>query len=181
VDRRDLVERARRGDHEAFGRLVSGDIDHLYRIARLMVGGVEPARDAVQDALVEAWRGLPGLRDATKFDAWMYRLLVRSCSRQRARRDAVIPEHPFWATTDVALDEVVDREQLERGFRKLATEQRAVLVLRFYMDQSVPEIAMTLGVPQGTVKSRLHRGLSSLRAALEADARSAHRVPEGSI
>lgn len=93
----------------------------------------------------------------------------------------MIPEHPLWATTDVALDEVVDREQLERGFRKLAADQRAVLVLRFYMDQSVPEIATTLGMPQGTVKSRLHRGLSSLRAALEADARSAHRVPEGSI
>lgn len=93
----------------------------------------------------------------------------------------MIRSHMTEATRDAALDVVVDREQIQRGFRRLPVDQRAVLVLRFYVDMSVPEIATTLGMPQGTVKSRLHRGLTSLRAALEADARDPHRVPEGSV
>lgn len=181
MDRRDLVERARRGDHDAFAQLAAADLARLYGIARLMVGGTEPARDAVQDALVEAWRGLPGLRDGSRYDAWIHRLLVRSCYRQRGRREAADSGYGLEARPDAALESVVDREQLERGFRRLPAEQRAVLVLRFYLDLSLADVAASLGLPQGTVKSRLHRGLASLRAALEADARSPYRVPEGSI
>jgi RNA polymerase sigma-70 factor (ECF subfamily) len=153
----------------------------LYGVARLLVGGTEQARDAVQETLVEAWRGLPGLRDATRYDAWVHRLLVRSCYRMRGQREATDASYGLEAKPDPALDSVVDREQLERGFRRLPAEQRAVLVLRFYLDLSLVDIAMSLGLPEGTVKSRLHRGLASLRAALEADARSPYRVPEGSI
>lgn len=181
MDRRDFVERARRGDQDAFGQLAAADIGRLYGVARLMVGGTEPARDAVQDTLVEAWRGLPGLRDASRYDAWIHRLLVRSCYRQRARREAADSGYGLEGAPDAALDSVVDREQLERGFRRLPAEQRAVLVLRFYLDLSLADVAASLGLPQGTVKSRLHRGLASLRAALEADARNPHRVAEGSI
>lgn len=182
MDRRDLVERARRGDHDAFGQLAAADIGRLYGVARLMVGRPEPARDAVQDTLVEAWRGLPGLRDASRYDAWIYRLLVRSCYRQRGRREeAADPGYWVAATPDAALDAVVDREQLERGFRRLPAEQRAVLLLRYYLDLSLADIAASLGLPQGTVKSRLHRGLASLRAVLDADARNPYPVPEGSI
>lgn len=181
MDRRDLVERARRGDHDAFGQLAAADIGRLYGVARLMVGSTEAARDAVQDAFMEAWRGLPGLRDATKYDAWIHRLLLRSCYRLRGRSEALETSYESAAKPDAALESVVDREQLERGFRRLPAEQRAVLVLRFYLDLSVADVAMSLGLPEGTVKSRLHRGLASLRAALEADARSPYRVPEGSI
>jgi RNA polymerase sigma factor (sigma-70 family) len=99
----------------------------------------------------------------------------------RGGREAADSAHGSEGTPDAALDSVVDREQLERGFRRLPAEQRAVLVLRFYLDLSLADIAMSLGLPEGTVKSRLHRGLTSLRAALEADARSPYRVPEGSI
>lgn len=181
MDRRDLVERARRGDHDAFGQLAAADIGRLYGVARLMVSGTEAARDAVQDALVEAWRGLPGLRDATRYDAWIHRLLVRSCYRLRGNRAVADSASRTEGTPDAALNSVVDREQLERGFRRLPAEQRAVLVLRFYLDLSLADIAISLGLPQGTVKSRLHRGLAALRAALEADARSPYRVTEGSI
>ena len=179
MDRRDLVERARRGDHDAFAQLAAADLGGLYGAAHLLVGQTEPARDAVQDTLLEAWRGLPSLRDASRYDAWVHRLLVRSCYRQRKWNHPSDSAFGHDRTTDGAFDAVEDREQLERGFRLLPAEQRAVLVLRFYLDLSLADVAASLGLPEGTVKSRIHRGLASLRAALEADARHPYRLPEG--
>jgi RNA polymerase sigma-70 factor (ECF subfamily) len=174
---RDLVEAARSGDQEAFTDLLRPRIDRLFAIAQRILRDVDRAEDALQDALVIAWRDLRGLRDPERFDAWLHRLLVRSCitSATRDRRVAsnlylLPPEVP--AFTDSFLS-VADRDQLDRGFRRLPPEQRAILVLRHYAGLETAEIADALGVPPGTARSRLHHAHRAMRAALEADARTA--------
>jgi len=173
VDQRELIERASRGDHDAFAALVGASIGHLTAVARLIVRDHELARDAVQDAYIRAWRDLPGLREPDRFDAWLHRLTVNACLdslRRRRRRPIEIDIHPLvLATTADQLSQVANRDQLDRGFARLPPDQRAVLVLHYYVGMSVPSVADTLGVPLGTVQSRLGRGLAALRAALDAD------------
>jgi RNA polymerase sigma-70 factor (ECF subfamily) len=173
---RSLVIAARSGDEEAFGSLVRGSADRLFAIAHRILRDVGRAEDAVQQALVTAWRELPGLRETERFDAWLHRILVRACyaEARRARRwTANVRALPVNgpAIPDTTLN-VVTRDTLDRGFRRLPPEQRAVFVFHHYLGLTLAEIADTLGVPLGTVKSRLHYATNSLRAALEADART---------
>lgn len=174
---RDLVEAARRGDREAYADLVRVRGDRFFAIAHRILRDVDRTEDALQDALVIAWRDLPGLRDPDRFDAWLYRLVVRSCVAEavRARRHVanlhVLPVDVA-STADDYLS-VADRDQLERGFRRLPPEQRAILVLRHYAGLEPAEIADALGIPAGTARSRLHHAHRAMRAALEADARVA--------
>jgi RNA polymerase sigma-70 factor, ECF subfamily len=172
VAQADLVRRARAGDRDAFSRIAAAQIDRLYATAYLVLRAREPARDATQEALLDAWRGLPGLRDPDRFGPWLHRLLLRRCARHRARadREIEISQAPMLAMEDLT-GMVDDRDQLERGFRRLPTDQRMVLVLRYYLDLPVDQVAQVLGLPGGTVKSRTTRALSALRALLEADAR----------
>jgi RNA polymerase sigma-70 factor (ECF subfamily) len=170
---RDLVVRAQQGDHDAFAVLAGTTIDRLDTAARLVLRDPERARDAVQDALVRAWRDLPGLRDPDRFEAWLHRLLVRACydELRRARRRPIEVEltpidHPTVADGAGAM---VGRDEMERAFRRLDVDQRAVVALHYYLDLPLPEVAQALGVPLGTAKSRLHRGLASLRRSLAAD------------
>ena len=171
---RDVVEAARGGDHEAFEALAIAAGDRLFAIACLILRDRQRAEDAVQEALVHAWRELPRLRDSDRFDAWLRRLLVNACAdegrhqRRWSTEVRIIRSEP--ATEDGA-NALADRDQLERGFRRLKPEQRAIVVLHFYLGLPVPEIAETLGIPDGTVKSRLHYATATLRAALDADAR----------
>jgi len=174
---RDIVEAAQRGDREAYADLIRVRGDRLYAIAQRILRDVHRTEDAVQDALVIAWRDLPALRDPDRFDAWLGRILVRTCiaeaSRHRRRLVVDIQALPF--DIPVASDDflsVGDRDQLERGFRRLPPEQRALLVLRHYAGFEPAEIAELLGVPAGTARSRLHHAHRAMRAALEADARS---------
>jgi RNA polymerase sigma-70 factor (ECF subfamily) len=173
---RDLVEAARRGDHDAFEALAIGMSDRLYGTARLILRDTTRAEDAVQETLVRAWRMLPTLRDVERFDSWTYRLLVRACAdlgRQATRWSAevrVIHAEPSDPDDSLGL---ADRDQLQRGFRRLKPEQRAALVLRFYLGLSIPEVAEALGVPEGTAKSRVHYATEAMRSALEADERRA--------
>ena len=181
---RDLVERARLGDHDAFAELAGAAISHLDATAWLLLRDTERAMDAVQNTLVRAWRDLPTLRDPDRFDAWLHRLLVHACidEMRRGRRyrlDVDIADAsdiPF--TTDAATM-IADRDELERGFRRLGPEERAVLVLHHYLDLPLPEVAATLRIPLGTAKSRLYRGLRTMRAALDADARPGPHIREG--
>ena len=171
---RELVERARSGDREAFGVLATGAVDRLYGIARVILRDTELAEDATQDALVRAWRDLPSLRDVDRFDAWLYRLIVRACAdvgRHRRRWRAgitVLRDEP--AESDRA-SEFADRDQLERGLRRLTDAQRTILAMNFYLGLSPSEAADALEIPVGTVKSRLHYALEALRAAIAADER----------
>jgi RNA polymerase sigma factor (sigma-70 family) len=180
---RELVERAQRGDHDAFASLVAATISRLDGVAWLILRDAEQAKDAVQNTLVRAWRDLPTLRDPERFGPWLNRLLVRACidEARRLRRHWVDVE---LTTTEgpVAADPssmVVDRDQLERGFRRLTPEMRAAIVLHYDLDLPLPTVAASLGIPVGTAKSRLHRATKLLRAALEADERPVPEIVEG--
>ena len=174
---RELVERARRGDRDAFTAIAAASVDRLFAIATLMLRDPAAAEDAVQEALIRAWRDLPALRDPSRLDAWLRRLLVRAAydeARRGRRHRAELVLLPGQDTTvDDATDLVADREVLNRAFRRLSVEHRAAIVLRHYLGLSVPDIADNLAVPLGTAKSRLHHAERALRAAVEADARGA--------
>jgi RNA polymerase sigma-70 factor (ECF subfamily) len=168
----ELVDRARGGDHAAFERLASESIDRLYAIARRVLREPTLAEDAVQECLVRAWRDLRALRDSTRWEAWTYRLLLNACrdEQRRARRRPMpvdIGSEPRGTEPDHALG-VANRDELERGFQRLTVEHRMVLTLHFYAGYRLTEIADLLGVPEGTVNSRIHYGSRALRAALQA-------------
>ena len=172
--RRDLVEAARNGDHEAFEVLASSAGDRLYGVARLILRTTDLAEDAVQEALVSAWQQLPSLRDPDRFDAWLYRLVVNACAnqgRQLRRWSQQVRPLPVEPSIGDDTGSIADRDQLERGFSRLKPEQRAVIVLHYYSGFSATEIAEILGIPDGTARSRLHYATEAMRAALEADAR----------
>jgi len=176
VDQRELVERARRGDHDAFAHLVEASISRLEAVARLILRDPELARDAVQDAYIRAWRDLPSLRDPDRIDHWLHRLTVNASLdvvRRRRRRPIEVDLAPM--SSPIVADEsrhVADRDTLERGFRRLRPEQRAILVLHYYLGLPASALAETLEIPQGTAQSRLYRALDDLRAALAADERT---------
>jgi len=181
---RDLVERAMTGDHDAFSTLAKASADRLFAVARLILRDQSRAEDATQEALVAAWHDLPALRDPDRFEAWLHRLLVRSCYRE-ARRDRRRQEMEIHELTIEGAEPdrsllLADRDALERGFRQLDPDQRAVLVLHHYVGFPLQEIADVLGVPTGTVKSRLFRATQAMRLALAADATSP-RLNEGRI
>ena len=180
---RDLVQRAMAGDHEAFGELARLSIGRLYAAAHLILRDQGQAEDATQEALVAAWRDLSALRDPDRFDAWLRTLLVRACYREarrgrRTRIEATVPTITTAVPDRSAL--VADRDEIERGFRHLDPDQRAVIVMHFYLGLPLVEVAATLGIPEGTAKSRLHRATQAMRATLDADARQA-RMAEGGL
>jgi len=167
----DLVKRAQNGDHDAFAILARGAYHRLIAIANRILRDQSAADDAVQSALVRAWRDLPALRDPGRFDAWLYRLIVNACrdEQRQAKKwrvaasvtDIELPE----ARPD--LDAVVDWSELDFAFRRLSIERRAVLVLHYFVGLSAPEVAAALGIPTGTVYSRLHYGTRELRQLLD--------------
>ena len=169
------VERARAGDHAAWSALAAATVDRLYAAARLIVGDPDGAEEAVQETLVRAWRYLPTLRDASRFEPWLHRLLVRACadesarSRRWTRQLARLDIEPVDRSDQ--MQRLADRDELERGFAQLSIDHRAVLVLHHLLGFTSVEIAKILGVPPGTVKSRIHYATDALRAAIEADAR----------
>ena len=175
----ELVERARSGDHDAFSVLVRASVPRLLGAATLILRDQDRAQDAVQDALVQAWRHVRALRDPGAWDAWLYRLTVRACyrlARTNRRRNVVelqvVPDREPIAESDFSLT-VAERDRLGRELGRLPVDQRAVMVLHFYLDLPLTEAADLLDIPAGTAKSRLHRGLEALRAAMSDDFDSA--------
>ena len=172
----ELVERARSGDHDAFSVLVRRAYPRLFGIATLILRDRDRAQDAVQDALVLAWRNIRALRDAEAWDAWLYRLTVRACHRfgRQVRRRAVVElrvADDFDRVEDFDLSgTVAERDRMARALGRLPIDQRTVLVLHFHLGLPLTEAAAILEIPVGTAKSRLNRGLASLRIAMGADA-----------
>jgi RNA polymerase sigma factor (sigma-70 family) len=171
---RDLVERAQRGDREAFAVLAEGSIAELYNLAHLMLADSDLAEDAAQEALIAAWRDLRALRDLDRFRPWLRRILV-NCVYRAARNERRASRLPVagtadWGTSDPTRD-LEDRDEIDRGFRRVSAEHRAVLVAHHYLGLTDDEAAEMLGVPAGTVKSRLNRATTAMRAALDADSR----------
>ena len=171
----ELVERARAGDHEAFSELASASFSRLYGAARLILRDPDRAQDAVQEALVLAWKHVRALRDPEAWDAWLYRLTVRACyrlARTNKRRDVVelhaLPDAEPAGGQDFT-GTLAERDRLGRELGRLPVDQRAVMVLHFYLDLPLTDAAAILDIPVGTAKSRLHRGLETLRGALSSE------------
>jgi RNA polymerase sigma-70 factor (ECF subfamily) len=170
----ELVDRAARGDRDAFDRLMADALDRLYALARLILDDADLAEDAVQEALIHCWRELPRLRDQQRFDAWLHRLLVNAATDQHRRRRrfrasvTALPDPE--PQRDFAIDLAVS-DELSRAFDRLRVEHRTALVLNHYLGLSAAEIADVVGVPVGTAKSRLHYATEAMRSALEADGR----------
>jgi RNA polymerase sigma-70 factor (ECF subfamily) len=171
----ELVIRAQMGDQAAFAEIASSSYGRLHSITYGILRDRSLAEDAAQQAMLDAWRNLPKLRDPVRFEAWLYRLTVNVCFAEAKRVKRWIPNMSIEAREPVAPDEidtVADREQLDRAFRQLSVDQRAVLVLRHIVGLPMEEVAHTLDIPAGTARSRLYRALQSMRAALEADTRT---------
>jgi RNA polymerase sigma factor (sigma-70 family) len=169
----ELVERARHGDREAFAALVDLTSNRMFSIATRILRDADLAEDALQGALIAAWRNLPTLRDPARFEAWLRRLLVHACYAEARRRRS-------WATNIRVLPvdgpvgpdgllSIVERDTLDRAFARLSIEHRAVFVLHHHLGLALTEIADTVGIPAGTARSRLHYATQALRAAIEAD------------
>ena len=168
-----LVERARNGDDVAFSELVDLDGDLCYAVAYRILRDVERAQDAVQQAFLMAWRELPRLREPDRFSPWLYRLLVNACyedlrrHRRWVSRTRVLPvDGPSGPDPMISVD---DRDALDRAFRRLTPEHRAVFVLHHHAGLPLSDVADIVGAPVGTVKSRLHYAIRTLRAAIVAD------------
>ena len=165
---------AQRGDEEAFAMLVVAHGGRLQAVAHRILRDYDLAEDATQQALLRIWKSLPKLRDPDRFEAWSYQLLVRSCHAE-ARRTRHWQPGLRLVETDTPSDDpsvsIADRDQLERAFRSLSVDHRAVVVLHYYLDLPLTEVADVLGVPVGTVGSRLHYAMKGLHAALDAAAR----------
>ena len=171
----ELVTAAQRGDADAFAALARLSADRLFAVAIRVTRDRHRAEDALQQTLIAAWKELPRLRDPERFEAWTYRLVVRFAvqeargGRRPQREIYALPRHQPSQPDESSA--IARRDQLERGFARLTPEQRAVTVMHFYVGLSLAEISDALGVPLGTVGSRLHYAKRALRAALEADER----------
>lgn len=165
-----LVESAASGDRDAFAALASTRVDRLYATATLMLRDRTRAEDAVQEALVRAWRDLPALRDHGRFDAWMRRLLVHACydeaRRHRRHRGNVtlLPQHDRGVPDSSGA--LAERDEIDSALTRLSTDHRAIVVHHYYLGLSLPEISDALGIPLGTAKSRLHHARLALRDSL---------------
>ena len=175
----DLVVRAQRGDKDAYTLVAAEIADRFLAVARRILRDRDLAEDAAQQALLAVWQDLPRLRDPDRFESWSYRVLVNACyaeGRKERRWSPNLRILPVDETSaDRSLESVVDRDQLERGFRRLTIDQRAVVVLYHYLDKPLDEVARILEIPTGTAHSRLHHAMRGMRAALDADARPTAR------
>jgi RNA polymerase sigma-70 factor (ECF subfamily) len=153
-------------------------LDRAYRMAGLFLGNAHEAEDAVQDALVVAWKSFDRLRDVERFGAWFDRIVVNGC-RDRLRRRGVVRFIPRAADVDPAERDpfaaFIERDALLCGLDRLTADERIVVVLRFWADLPLEGIADRLDWPLGTVKSRLHRALGRLRETLDGDGTEARR------
>ena len=169
----DLVTRAQQGDRDAFSILAAQVADRFLAVSHRILSDIDLAQDATQQALVSVWQDLPSLREPARFEAWSYRLLVRACyaegrkSRRWAPNLRVLPVDEPMATDEMSA--IVDRDQLERAFRQLSLNHRTVVVLHHYLDLPLDRVADTLGVPIGTVASRLHYAMRALREVIQSD------------
>lgn len=179
MDTSDLVVLAQRGDEEAFASLAVIVGNWLHPVAHRILRDADLADDATQQALLAIWRDLPQLREPARFEGWAYRLLVRACYAEAKKTRRWAPNlrvlHPDQVVAGDDVANVADRDALERAFRRLSVDHRAVTVLTHYVGLDADEVAEMLGVPIGTVRSRLFYAMRAMRAALDADARPVAR------
>lgn len=185
MDQRGLIERAQRGDHDAFAELVDAASARLDAAARLILRDRELAQDAVQEALVRAWRDIRGLRDPGRFDAWLYRLTVHACldqARRRRRRVVEVALDPLQlpGSPDSSGD-LVRRDLLDQALRRLDPAHRAVVALHYLLGMPLRDVADALEIPVGTAKSRLHYALRTMRSGVLKPPPAAVAIPGGQV
>jgi len=175
---RELVEAARRGDRDAFEALVRQEVAGVYRTALAILGNAADADEATQDAFLSAWRAFASLREVDRFDAWLGRIVVNACRMTLRRRRGVreISLDPgrgptdFDARTAGSSDPAamaVDALTFDRAFERLSVDDRHLLALAYADDRPLEDVGRLLGIPVGTVKSRLSRARAALASALE--------------
>jgi RNA polymerase sigma-70 factor, ECF subfamily len=183
VDQRALIDRAKRGDHDAFAELVDGALRRLDAAARLILRDPDLAQDAVQESLIRAWRDLPGLRDPDRFDAWLHRLLVNACLdlvRRRRRRIIEVELSPIDSlNVPDQSSAFVERERLDEALKRLDAGHRAVVALHYLLGMPLADVAGALGIPYGTAKSRLHYALTAMRTGAQVEAQQATATVPG--
>jgi RNA polymerase sigma-70 factor (ECF subfamily) len=184
VDQVELIERAKRGDHDAFAELVDGALRRLDAAARLILRDPDLAQDAVQESLIRAWRDLPGLRDPARFDAWLHRLTVNACLdlvRRRRRRPLEVQLSPIDSlNVPDQYSAFAERERLNEALRRLDPGHRAVVALHYLLGMPLPEVAVAMSIPYGTAKSRLHYALTAMRMGAQVEAhQAATTIPGG--
>lgn len=183
MGQRELIDAARRGNHDAFTALVDGELRRLDAAARLILRDSHLAQDAVQDALIRAWRDLPGLRDPDRFEAWLHRLTVNACLDLLRRRRRRPIEVELLAINSASLPDharaFVEHELLDEALRHLDPGHRAVVALHYLLGMPLPEVAVSLGIPYGTAKSRLHYALGAMRRSVDGETLQAAVVPGG--
>jgi len=183
VDQRELIDRARRGDHDAFAELVDVRLRRLDAAARLILRDPDLAQDAVQEALIRAWRDLPGLRDPDRFDAWLHRLIVNACLdlvRRRRRRVIEVELSPIDSPmVPDASGTFAERERVDAALRGLDPGHRAVVALHYLLGMPLTEVAASLGIPHATARSRLHYALTAMRTGAAAGALRAEATSAG--
>ncbi len=179
----ELVRRAQGGDPGAFRTLAIEHHPRLFAAAYGILRDRDLAQDATQRALVNVWRHIHGLKEPARFQGWSYRILVHACYAEAKAVPKLLADTDQQAVREpVASDEIKridDRDQLERAFRRLSLEHRAVVVLHHLADMPLDAVAEALDLKVGTVKSRLNRAMGELRAAIEADARPTSTLPLG--
>jgi len=167
------IEAALGGDVPAFDRLVLVHLPRTYRIAMAILGSEADAGDAVQEAWLAAWRQLPTLRDPARFNGWLDQILVNACRmslRRRGRvREIPMPDGFDAEAPQAALNQVAERDALDRAFGRLTVEQRTILVLHHLERRPLSAIAAALVIPVGTAKSRLHAARAALERVLETE------------
>jgi RNA polymerase sigma-70 factor (ECF subfamily) len=177
-----LVERARRGDSEAFAELVDGRLAATFRTAMAILGNEADARDATQEIFMRAWRNLPELREPDHFSAWFGRIVVNTCRTAiRGRRRRIVREISVGALPDDGEelasraiphdDRTADLDLLERALDRLSLADRTLLALHHFEHLPLDDIGEQLGLPSKTVKSRLFSARRALERALEVEGR----------
>ena len=168
----EAVRRCQDGDREAFRHLVERYKDVLYGTACLMTGNASVAEEHVQESFLSAWRGIGGFRVGRPLKPWLVRILVNTVMGQRRRR--AIPTTPLEEATHSgdagnpadSVESVASQLEVRQAIAALSEEHKQVVMLRYFTDLSVPQVAQVLGCREGTVKSRLHRALRHLRAEM---------------
>jgi RNA polymerase sigma-70 factor (ECF subfamily) len=168
-----LIAAAVAGDRSAFAALVEPQLATALGAARVLTRSHADAADAVQDALLSAWRGLDALRDPVAFPAWFRTHVIRAALRtaRRTSPKVVALELAAGGEDPETLEVALQRRELGRAFDRLSPDDRALLTMRHLWDAPVAEVAAALGIPEGTVKSRTHAAMERLRAAYDAEAR----------
>src|SRR5690242_5178786 len=164
----ELVSRALGGDRSAFDQLLGPLIGRGFRLAYGMLHDPQAAEDAVQEAAIRAWSKLRNLRPGTEMRPWFLAIVANQCRTiARGRWWSVLRLDEQFGTSRAPDDEVIRGADMRAALRRLSPEHREVLVLHYYLDLPLDEVATIAGIPVGTAKSRINRGIAAMRPFFE--------------